>query len=176
MRNLLAGKDLRKLFRAAGGVFGRDNAQHDVVRIRQHRPQHRDSLRLVIFNTNQYLTRLKNMRKDPNALNDLRGAVLHQAIVGGDIRLALGGVNNQRFDFIPAALQFIAGREACAAEARYAKLVDTLNQLGAGAGAIVAPAVALDPAVFAISINDDAQLGQRRRMRGRVGGNRHNRP
>ncbi len=101
------------------------------------------------------------MRKDTDALDDLRGAVLHQAIVSGDIRLALCGV-----DFIPAAQQFITGREACTAKASYAKLVDTFDQFGTGTGAIVAPAVALNPAVFAVSINNDAQFGQRRRMRG----------
>ncbi len=175
MRHLLAGEDLRQLFRTAGGVFGGDDPQHNIVRISQHRPQHRNGLRLVIFDADQYLTRLENLREDTNTLDDLRGTVLHQAIVSGNVRLAFGGINNQRFDFIAAALQFIAGWEARAAEARHAKLMDALNQLGAGAGAIVAPAVALNPAVFTVGIDNHAQLGQRRGMRGRVGGNRHHR-
>lgn len=32
----------------------------------------------------------------------LRGTVLHQTVIGGDVRFALGGVDDQRFDFIAA--------------------------------------------------------------------------
>ena len=55
------------------------------------------------------------MRENAHALDDLRSAFLHQPIVSGDIRFALGRINNQRFDFIAAAAQFTAGREACTA-------------------------------------------------------------
>ena len=47
-----------------------------------------------------------------------------------------------------------------------AKLVDTLDQRFTRAGLIVAPAIALDPAVFAVGVNDHAHLRQRRRVRG----------
>lgn len=87
------------------------------------------------------------MSEDADTLDNLRRAVLHQAVIRRDIGLALGGVNDQRFNFISATAQFTAGGEACAAEASNAKLVDTLDQRFTRAGLIVAPAIALDPAV-----------------------------
>ena len=114
------------------------------------------------------------MSEDADTLDNLRRAVLHQAVIRRDIGLALGGVNDQRFNFISATAQFTAGGEACAAEASNAKLVDTLDQRFTRAGLIVAPAIALDPAVFAVGVNDHAHLRQRRRVRGSVrsdGGN-----
>ena len=35
--------------------------------------------------------------------DDFSGMFTHQTIVGGDIRFALGGVDNQRFNFAVAA-------------------------------------------------------------------------
>ncbi|STW39601.1 Uncharacterised protein [Klebsiella pneumoniae] len=63
------------------------------------------------------------MSEDADTLDNLRRAVLHQAVIRRDIGLALGGVNDQRFNFISATAQFTAGGEACAAEASNAKLV-----------------------------------------------------
>ena len=139
---------------------------------RQYRTQHGDGLRFVIFNADQHLLRLQNVRENTNALDDLRGAVLHQTIVRGDVRLALGGVDNQGFDLVAAALQFVAGREARAAQTGDARLMNAFNQRLAAVAAVVAPAVALNPAIFAIGVDDDAQL----REGGRVGnGMRRNR-
>ena len=46
------------------------------------------------------------MREDADPVDNLRGAVLHQAVVRRDIGFAFGGVNNQRLNFIAAAAQF----------------------------------------------------------------------
>ncbi len=173
VRHLFAGEDLCQLFRAARRVFGRDNAQRNVVRSCQHRPQHGDRLGFVIFNANQHLARLQNMRKDANAFHHLCRAILHQTVIGGDVRLALGGVNDQRVDFIAAAMQFVAGREARAAKTSDARLMNTLNQRLAAAGAVITPAVALDPLILAVGVNEHAQFRQSRRMRRGVGGNGH---
>ncbi len=112
------------------------------------------------------------MGEDTNTLDDLRGAVLHQTIVGGDVRLTLGGVNNQGLDLIAATLQLVAGREARAAQTGDTRLVDAGNQLFPAAAAEIAPAVAFDPAVFAIGVNHHAQLGEGRRVGHRVRSNR----
>ena len=56
--DLLAGQDLRQLLRAAGRVLGGNHPQFDTVRIGKDRPHHRDSLRFIILNTDQHLTRL----------------------------------------------------------------------------------------------------------------------
>ena len=174
MGYLFAGENLGELLGAAGGVFGGDHAQRNAMGVAKHRPQHRDGLRLIVFNADQHLVRLQNMGKDADPFDNLRRAVLHQTVVRRDIGFALGGVNDQRFNFIAAAAQFTAGGEARAAEAGNAKLVDALNQRFTGAGLIVAPAVAFDPAVFAVGVNDHAHLRQRGRMGSGVRGDSGN--
>jgi hypothetical protein len=77
-------------------------------------------------------SRLQNMGEDADAFDNLRRAILHQAVVGGDIGFAFGGVNNQRFNFIAAAAQFAAGRESRAAQPGHAELVNTLDKRFAG--------------------------------------------
>ena len=170
MRNLLAGQNLRQLLCTAGWVFGRDDAQLNVMRTRQHRTQHGDSLRFVIFNTDQYLTGLQNMHQDAHAFDYLCGAILHQAIISGDIGFAFGGIDNQCLNKIAATFQFRAGRETGAAQSGNAKLVNTLNQRVAIARTVIAPAVAFNPAILTVRLNNDAQFRQRRGVRGRVGG------
>ena len=158
VRNLLAGQNLRQLFCAARRVLGRDNAQANIVTARQHGAQHRNGLRFIVFDTNQHFPRLKNVRQDADAFHHLSGAILHQTIVGGDIGLALGGVDNQRLDVIATAAQLNAGREARAAQPGDAELMNTLDKRFAALAAVIAPAVTFNPAVFAVGFNDHAQL------------------
>ena len=108
------------------------------------------------------------MRKDADPLHNLRRAILHQAIVSGDIGFAFGGIDNQCVDFITAAAQFCSRREAGAAESGDAKLMDTFDQFFTRLVVIVAPALALNPAIFAIGVDNNAQFRQRGRMGGRV--------
>ena len=139
---------------------------------RQHRAQHGDGLRLVVFNADQHLFRLQNMGEDADTFDDLRGAVLHQAIVRGDVRLTFGGVDNQRLDLIATALQFVPGREARAAQTGDARLVDSGNKIFTAVAAVVAPALTFDPAIFSIGVNHHAQLGEGGRVGHGVRGNR----
>ena len=171
--DLFAGQDLRQLFCPAGRVFGRDHSQGDIVAVRQYRTQHRNGLRFIVLNTDQHFAGLQNMRKNANPFHHLRGTVLHQTVIGGDVRFALGGVDDQRFDFIAAAVKLSAGREACAPQTRHAELMNAFNQRFTAVGTVVAPAVTIDPAVFTIGFNDHAQLRQRRRMGNGMGGNSH---
>ena len=111
------------------------------------------------------------MRQDADTFDDLRRAVLHQAVISRNVWLAFSSVNDQRFNFISAALQFNAGGKTCATQPGDAELMNTRNQLFPVAGAVIGPAVSLNPAVFAIGVYDNAQLSQCRRMRGGVRGN-----
>ena len=113
------------------------------------------------------------MRKDANAFHNLRGTVLHQTIVGGNVGFTLCGVNNECFDFVAAAAQFGPRRETRAAQPGHAELMDTFNQRLPALGAVVAPAVTVDPAIFPVSVDDYAQLRQGRRMRNGMRSNRH---
>ena len=67
------------------------------------------------------------MRKNADTFHNLCCTILHQTIISSDIWLTFRGVNNQRFNFIATALQFNASREACTAETRHAKLMNTRN-------------------------------------------------
>ena len=166
--NLLAGQYLRQLLSAAGGVFCRYHPQADASNVRQHGAHHRDSLRLVVLNADQHLIGLQNMGENAHAVDNLRGAVLHQPIIGGDVGFALGGVDDKRADLVAAAAQLSAGGEACAAQPGDAELVNALNQRLGAALLPVAPAVARKPAVFAVGLKNNAHLRQAGRMRGRV--------
>ncbi len=115
------------------------------------------------------------MRKDADPFNNLRRAILHQAIVCGDIGFAFCSIDNQGIDFIAAAAQFCSRGEAGAAESGDAKLVNTLDQLFTRLVVVVAPAVALDPAVFAIGVDNNAEFRQRGRVGGGMGGNSRHR-
>ena len=108
------------------------------------------------------------MGEDADAGDNLRGAILHQAIVGGNIGFAFSGVNNQGFNFVAAAAQFAAGRESRAAQSGHAELMNTLDERFAGLVCIITPAVALNPPVFAVGIDNDAHLGEGGGVRGRV--------
>ena len=174
MRHLFPGENLGELLGATGGVFGGNHAQRNAMGVAEYSPQHGDGLRLIVFNADQHLVRLQNVGEDADPFDNLRRAVLHQAVVRRDIGFALGGVNDQRFNFIAAAAQFTAGGEAGAAEAGNAKLVYALNQRFTCAGLVVAPAVAFDPAVFAVGVNDHAHLRQRGWMGGGVRGDSGN--
>ena len=173
MRNLLAGQNLRQLFGAARGVLGWDNAQADIVAAVEDGAQHRNSLWLVIFNANQHFARLQNMGKNADPFHDLRGAVLHQTIVGGDVGFTFCCIDDQSLNFIAAAVQFDAGREPCAAQAGNAELMNTLDKRFAAPVAVVAPAVTVYPAVFSVGFNNDAQFGERRGVCNGMGGDRH---
>ena len=160
MGNLLSGEYLRQLFCPARRVLGRNDAQADIVATGEHRAQHGNGLRFVILNANQHFTGLQHMGEDTDPLHDLRGAVLHQAVIGGDIGFAFGGVDNQGLNFIAATAQFDAGREPCATQPGNAELMNTVDKRFPAAGAVVAPAITLDPAVFAVGFNNDAQFGE----------------
>ena len=97
------------------------------MRVRQHRAQHGNRLRFVIFNADKNFAWLQNMRKNANTLYDLSRAILHQTVIGGNVRLALSSVDNQRFNLISATLQFNACRESCTAQPGYTKLMNALD-------------------------------------------------
>ena len=113
--HLFTGQNLRQLLRTAGRVFRRDDAQADTVAACQHRTHHRNGLRFIVLNANQHLLRLQDVRQDLNTFNNLRRAVLHQAIVCGDVRFAFCGVNDQCINFVTAAAQLVTRRETRAA-------------------------------------------------------------
>ncbi len=173
MRHLLAGEDLRQLFRAAGGILGWDHPQRDAMFMAQDRAQHRDSLRFVIFNADQHFTRFEDPRQNTNTFNNLRRTLLHQAVIRRDVRFAFSGIDNQRLDFIAAALELNPGWEACAAQPGDAELMNTLNQRFTRTLGVIVPALTFNPAIFTVRFNNDAQFRQGGRMGRAVRRNSH---
>ena len=168
VRHFLAGQDLGQLLGAAGRVFGGDNAQPNAGLAAKRLLQRRDRLRFIVFDADQRDLGLQNVLQDLRAFDDLVGMFLHQAIVGGDVRFALGGVEDQRFHAAHAALQFAGGRETGAAQTGDAGLMNTLNQLCGGRLAIVRHRIALAPAVFPVRLDNHAQFRQPGRVSGDV--------
>ena len=103
---------------------------------------------------------MKNVGQNADAFHHLSCTILHQAIVSGNVGLTFRSVDDQCFNFIAAALQFYASRETSTAQSGNAELMNTGNKLFSAAGTIVSPAFTLNPAIFAISIDYDAELGQ----------------
>ena len=128
-------------------------------------------LRLIVFDTNHAALGADNLQQNLGASNDLVGAFAHQHVIGGDVWLALGTVENQRVDGALAGVQFHRGRKACATHAGNATLTDVLNQLVVVElgkmlyARFIQQALALTPAVFAITLDDDAQFFQAGCMR-----------
>ncbi len=168
VRHFLAGQNFGQLLGAAGRVFGGDDAQPNAGLPAQRQFQRRDCLRFVVFDADQRELGLQNVLQDLRAFNDLIGMFLHQAVVGGDVRLALGGVEDQRFHAAHAALQLAGGRETGAAQTGNTGLMNTLNQFRDRGLTIVRHRIALAPAVFPVCLDNHAQLRQPGRMSGDV--------
>ncbi len=168
VRHFPPGQNFGQLLRTAGRVFGRDHAQLQILLAAQRFFQRGDSLRLVIFNADQHALRLQHPGEDTAAFQHLGGAILHQTIVGGDIRLALGGIDDQGIDAVKTAFQLAGGRKAGAAQAGDAGIVNALHDCGAILFAIVGQRFTRDPAIFAVRRNENADFRQARRVRRHV--------
>ncbi len=166
MRHFLANQDLGELFGAARRVFGRDHPQGNTWLTAQRQFQRGDRFGLIVLDANQRDFGLQQVAQDLRAFNHLIGMFLHQAVIGSDIRLALGGVEDQGFHPVHAALQLAGGRETGAAQPGDAGLMNTLDQLAGGQLTVVGYRRTLAPAVFAVRLNNHAQFCQPGRVSG----------
>ncbi len=158
VRHFFAGQNAGQLFGTARGVFGRDNPNLQVALAAQRLLQRSDRFRFIILNADQHPLSLQYPGKDAAALQHLSGVILHQAIVGGDIRLALRRVNNQGVNPAQATLQFGGGGEARTAQARHARIVNTLHNVRTGMLAVVRQRVAWYPAILTIGRQKNAEF------------------
>ncbi len=96
------------------------------------------------------------MREDFDTRHQFGGFLAHQQIVGGDVRLALGTVDDQRADALCRWRgQLDCRRKACTAEAADTSLTNQLEQRRTLQRTIIGVGLELDPAVLAIAIDDD---------------------
>src|SRR5690606_13903577 len=83
------------------------------------------SLRLVVFDPDDALLDLQCVAQDHEAADHLLWAFAHQSIVAGDVRLALGAIEYQRFHhFARAGIELDEGGETRATQAYNAGLAD----------------------------------------------------
>ena len=148
---------LDQLLLTARGVFGRED--HDLHAVaRANGLAHRcDGLWLVVLNADQHLLWVQNMLKYLDTRNDLLGVVTHGTVVGRDVRLTLGAINDQRMNFLLGArLEFDRGREARTAQAADACLTDNFQQ-GRGLQALVITHWAeFTPLILAIHVKSNS--------------------
>jgi len=168
-RDFLTGEDLNQLLFATGRVFGRDTDDINMMLLmtRHQRGIERfNRLRLIVFDTNHATFGADNLQQNLGAGDDLVGAFAHQHVIGGDVWLAFGTVENQRVDGALTGVQFHRSGKARTAHAGNATLTDVLNQLVVVEfgqvlyARFIQQALALTPAVFAITLDDDAQFFQ----------------
>ena len=88
--------------------------------------------------------------------NNLRGPLAHQAVVGGDVGLALHRIDHQfLYPLVVAQVHLDAGGEAGAAHAGDACMADGVHQFtGAQLGVVGHPG-ALNPFILAVGVDDD---------------------
>ena len=103
-RCFLAGQQPDQLLDTAAGIPGR-HRPHRVACPSTGGGHGGDGFRLIILDTDQHLARFQQMRHDVQAGDDFRRALTHEPIVAGNPRLALGAVQNQRFQMLAMAAQ-----------------------------------------------------------------------
>ncbi len=168
VRHFQSGKNFGELLRAAGGIFGRNDADVQIALAAQRLLQRGDRFRLIVFDADQHALGLQHPGEDAAAFQHFGGIILHQAIVGGDIGLALGGVDNQGFHPAQAAAQLGAGGKARAAKTGNAGVMNALHNGGTLALAVVRHRLELRPAVLAVRRHKNTQLRQPGGVRGHM--------
>ena len=92
--------------------------------------QRRQALRFVVFHTDQGFCRFDQLLQYPGARNNLVGAFAHQHVIGGDIWLAFGAIDNQGGDAgFRLYRQLDRGGKARAAHASQPRVADSFDQL-----------------------------------------------
>ena len=116
---------------SALGVLGFSGANADVV-VRRNLFFHQgDGVGLVVLNEDNALRRADGLHHGTQAEHDVVGKLQHDPMVGGQVRLALGAVDQHGVNGL-AGLQLYVGGERRAAHAHDALLLDDLNDLVGG--------------------------------------------
>src|SRR5690554_6209329 len=152
------GEQLNQLALTARGVFGGHDADVDIQLAALEYPFQRvDSLRLVVLDADHDMARAQQVADNTNAAQNIGGTLTHQHIVSRDVKLALGGVDDQCVDdMVITQMQLRIGREARAAHAGYAALADMLDQGGRLQPSVIFQALMLDPLILTIGLQRNA--------------------
>ena len=163
--HLFASQNLDQLLLAAGGVLGRKDLEHEGP-FTDGRADRGDGLGLVVLDADQYLLRLDQVREDFDARHQFGGFLAHQQVVGGDVRLTLGAVDDQCADALRRRWgQFDRSGKAGAAEAADSGLTNQFEQHRTLQRTVIGVGLEFEPAVLAIAVDDDCVDEHARDMR-----------
>ncbi len=110
--NLFAGEDLNQLPLAARRILRRKHLQ-DVRTFAECLTDRGNGLRLVVLDTDHDLSRGDQVDEDVDAADQGAGALAHQQVIGSDVGLALGAIDDQRADLLGGSRgQLHCGRKA----------------------------------------------------------------
>ena len=120
--------------------------------------QRSNALRFVIFHADEGFLRADNIAQDFCTLDDLVCALAHQDVIGGDIGLAFGAINNQCFNMC-ARLdgQLDRAGKTRAAHTGDPGVSDQVDQRQFVHGLVVRPAAACNPFILAVRRQHDAR-------------------
>jgi len=153
--NLFSGENLDQLLFAAGRILGREDLQREGA-LADGSPHCGDRFGLVVLDADQYLLRLNQVREYLDPRDQLGRLFTHQQVIGGDVGLALGAIDDQRADRLGRrGAELHGGGEAGAAEAADAGLANQLEQGWALEFTVIRLRMQVDPFVFAIVVDDD---------------------
>ena len=93
-----------------------------------------------------------------NALDNFVGVLLQQFVVCGDVRFALGGVDNQNVSTTQPRLQLFGGRKASATHTGNTRHADEIDQCFRIALRVIAHRLLGCPCILAVWANNDTQL------------------
>ena len=159
-----AGENLDQLLLATGGVLGGEDFQV-VAAPAEGRAHGGDGRGFVVFDADQHRVRLKQLHQDVDAADQRVGLFAHQQIVGADVRLALGAVDDQGVNLLlRAGGEFDRRGETGAAETADAGLADFFQQRGGVQLAIVRAGLQGGPLLQAIAVEDDGWRRQARNV------------
>ena len=164
-RYLLAGKHANQLLGTAGRVARRHGDDFVVLGEPAHCRLHcRDGFRLVVLDADQDAARAKQVTKDRDTANDFFGALAHQHVVAGHVRLALGAVDDEILHrYRSGRRQFrVAGKGSAAETDDTGIAQEFAHPLGRQAPMIEGRA--RYPLVATIGLDDDAECRQPRRV------------
>ncbi len=153
--HLFAGENLDQLLFTAGRILGREDLQGEGA-LTDGSAHRGDRFGLVVLDADQYFLRLDQVREDLDSRDQLGRLFTHQQVVGGDVGLALGAIDDQRADRLGRrGAELHCGGKAGAAEAADARLANQFEQGGALELTVIRPRLQLDPFVLAIAVYDD---------------------
>ena len=156
---LTAGQQLYGLFGAARGIFSGDLPHQDVL-FADLLAQGLGRGGLVVLDADQAELGFEQVLEHPDTLQDLVRVLLHQAVIRGDVGLALQAVDDEDLGELAMAIELAVGGEDGAAKSGYAGPLNALEQADPVQVPVIGLGLALAPGVLSVGDQGDAEIGE----------------